>query len=95
MTPKPGCTHEWFLPEDITCPDCLWHEASSSNDFTPGRSVDLAKVHQAVQSAAQAVGPDPERMRLILRIARVENNWKAIKTARQMRHLLLKQRNAK
>lgn len=89
------CNHDWFPPLGRKCPDCLWEEAASSRVLgthqVSERKDDLQLAQQAVREAALLVGPNPEPSRIILRVARVENNWKALKVAREMRQLQLRQ----
>ena len=89
------CDHGWNPPVGMDCPDCLW-EMSVTGVTKPSddRGSRLREARQATLNAI-CLMPDEKSREKVLRAARNENRWKAIKVARQIRHTHLAKEQAK
>lgn len=79
-----SCSHGWKLPPGSPCPDCLWANACSYPRSASGHNRDNVLVAQAAVEAAINLMPTPDTKERIRQIARNQNNWKALKVARNI-----------
>lgn len=81
LDPITKCSHNWDVPTGRQCPDCLWEQSCESN---MPRQVALPMAQEAIREAALILN-DPALQRQVLRIVQYDNNWKALRTARELR----------
>ena len=81
-----SCQHGWNPPAGVACPECAWDSAAKvcGSDCKAGIEI----VREGVRAAALMM-PTPEQTKHIMRIAKTENNYHAIKVARELRQKFL------